>query len=170
MTKLSPKAVKEKLEKNEVCFLDVRSQDEFLSGHVPGARCVPLEDIQSGKAEIPRDQLVVLSCQSGRRSAAAREALMARGFTNLTELEGGFSAWASDGLPVNRQRKSIPVIRQVMMVAGALVLAGASLGWLVSPAFLVIPVFMGAGLLFAGTTGWCGLAFLLERMPWNRVG
>lgn len=172
MSKLmSPQAVKEKLEGEggKVCFVDVRSEDEFRSGHVPGASCVPLDQIESGQATIPADKLVVLSCQSGRRSARARELLNARGFTNIVEMEGGFSAWAGSGLPVMRLRKVIPVMRQVLLTAGALVFSGALLGLLVHPGFFGIPLFVGAGLMFAGATGWCGMAFLLERMPWNRA-
>lgn len=170
MKKLSPKAVKEKLdqEKEKICFVDVRSEDEFKSGHVPGASCVPLDRIECGKADFPKDKLVVLSCQSGKRSARAHELLRSRGYDNLVEMDGGFSAWAAHGLPVSRIRNTIPVIRQVMLTAGFLVFSGAMLGLAVNPAFLALPIFVGAGLMFAGATGWCGMAYLLERMPWNR--
>jgi rhodanese-related sulfurtransferase len=168
MSKLAPAKVKGMLaEDPKVCFLDVRSEDEFASGHVPGAQCMPLEKIEAG-GDIPRDKLVVLSCQSGRRSARAREVLAARGFENIVEMEGGFSAWASAGLPVNRFRKTIPVIRQVMITAGTLGFLGTALGWFVHPGFFALPAFIGAGLTFAGVSGWCGMALILERMPWNQ--
>lgn len=171
MQNLTPKAVKEKLEQegDKVCFIDVRSEDEFLSGHVPGATCVPLTKIESGDANVPKDRLVVLSCQSGMRAAKAKEILRSRGFSNVVEMEGGFSAWAGSGLPVNRLRTAIPVIRQVMITAGALVLCGSLLGLYLDPRFFAVPIFVGAGLMFAGVSGWCGMAFLLERMPWNRT-
>jgi len=170
MHKLSPNIVSEKLakERESVCFVDVRSEDEFKSGHVPGATCVPLDRIEGGTAELPKDKLVILSCQSGKRSARAHAILSAKGYNNLVEMEGGFSAWAASGMPVNRTRRAIPVIRQVMLTAGLLVFVGSFLGLMVNPALLSIPLFMGAGLTFAGATGWCGLAFVLERMPWNR--
>jgi rhodanese-related sulfurtransferase len=170
MQNLTPKSVKEKLEqeRDSVCFVDVRSEDEFSSGHVPGATCMPLDKIESGEVKVPSDRLVVLSCQSGKRSARAKELLRSRGFNNVIEMEGGFSAWAGEGFPVNRFRKTIPIIRQVMITAGSLVLIGALLGLVISPVFLVLPIFIGAGLTFAGVTGWCGLALLLEQMPWNR--
>lgn len=170
MSNISPTKVNEKLaqEKDSVCFIDVRSLDEFKSGHVPGANCVPLDSIESDLAKIPKNKLVILSCQSGKRSARAREILQAKGYDNLVEMEGGFSAWAALGLPVNKSRNAIPIFRQVILTAGSLVLAGMALGLLLSPKFFAIPIFIGAGLVFAGATGWCGLAFLLERMPWNR--
>lgn len=170
MQQLKPAVVKEKLEKESerICFLDVRTEDEFRSGHVPGAICVPLDRIESGAASLPADRLVVLSCQSGKRSAKARELLNARGFKNIAEMDGGFSAWLASGYPVSRTRKAIPVFRQVLITAGTFIPLGSVLGLAVHPAFFSIPVFFGAGLTFAGVTGWCGLAFLLERMPWNR--
>ena len=171
MKNLSPNAVKEKLEfdKSSICFIDVRSEDEFRSGHVPGAICVPLDSIENSSAKIPADKLVILSCQSGKRSAKASELLRQRGYSNIVEMEGGYSAWSGSGLPVNRLRKSIPIIRQVMITAGSLVFCGSLLGIFFHNAFFAIPVFVGAGLIFAGISGWCGLAFLLEKMPWNRA-
>ena len=170
MNNLTPKAVKEKLDKerDSICFIDVRTEDEFRSGHVPGATCVPLDKIESGQVSIPPEKLIVLSCQSGKRSARAKELLRSRGLNNVVEMEGGYSAWSKSGLPVNRLSKSIPIMRQVLITAGIFVLLGTSLGLLVHPGFFAVPLFMGAGLTFAGATGWCGLAFILERMPWNR--
>ena len=51
-----------------------------------------------------------------------------------------------------------------------LVLAGILLGIWVAPAFLALSGFVGAGLMFAGLSGWCGMAKLLGLMPWNRRG
>jgi hypothetical protein len=57
--------------------------------------------------------------------------------------------------------------RQVRVVAGSLVLLGILLS-LVHPAFLGLSAFVGAGLIFAGVTDYCGMALLLARMPWNK--
>jgi hypothetical protein len=59
-------------------------------------------------------------------------------------------------------------MRQVQIVAGALVLAGVLLGFLIAPAWIGLAAFVGAGLLMAGITGWCGMAHMLALMPWNR--
>jgi hypothetical protein len=56
----------------------------------------------------------------------------------------------------------------VQITAGSLVVLGVVLGLMVQPAFLGLSAFVGAGLVFAGTTGWCGMAKLLAMMPWNR--
>ena len=55
-----------------------------------------------------------------------------------------------------------------MLTAGTLAAGGTALGVWVSPWFLIVPGFVGCGLAFAGATGWCGMAMLLGRMPWNR--
>ena len=59
-------------------------------------------------------------------------------------------------------------MRQVQLVAGGLVLLGVTLGFLVSTACFGLSAFVGAGLMMAGATGWCGMAKLLQRLPWNR--
>jgi rhodanese-related sulfurtransferase len=170
MQLLSPQLARKKLESEaaSVCFIDVRSEDEFKSGHLPGATCVPLDRIESGAAEIPRDKLVILNCQGGIRSAKAFKLLQKRGYGNLAELEGGFSAWAALGFPVNRTRAALPIMRQVLLTAGTLVVTGSLLALVVNVKFLFLPLFVGAGLTFAGATGWCGMAMLLEKMPWNK--
>jgi rhodanese-related sulfurtransferase len=84
-------------------------------------------------------------------------------------LEGGLDAWKKAGLPVTLDRSQpIDIIRQVQIVAGSLVLLGVVLGAFVAPGFYALSGFVGAGLVFAGTTGFCGMAHLLLLMPWNR--
>jgi rhodanese-related sulfurtransferase len=86
-------------------------------------------------------------------------------------LAGGIEAWKQAGLPVEVDRavSRISIMRQVQIVAGSFVLAGAALAYWVSPWFLIVPAFFGAGLLFAGLSGTCGMAALLSVMPWNRA-
>ena len=85
-------------------------------------------------------------------------------------LEGGLDAWKADGLPtVTDKSAPLELNRQVQITAGALILTGVLLGIFVNAGFLGISGFVGAGLMFAGITGWCGMAQLLANMPWNRV-
>jgi hypothetical protein len=63
----------------------------------------------------------------------------------------------------------MPIMRQVQMIAGSLVLVGVVAGVLATPWALALSAFVGGGLLFAGASGWCGMAKLLGRMPWNRI-
>jgi len=55
-------------------------------------------------------------------------------------------------------------------VIGFGVLAGVVLSKAVHPQFIYLSAFFGAGLLFAGLSGWCGLAILMSKMPWNKAG
>ena len=85
-------------------------------------------------------------------------------------LEGGIDAWKRAGLPVlTDRRQPLEIMRQVQIAAGGLVLLGVALGIWVAPAFLGLSAFVGAGLVFAGVSGWCGMARLLALMPWNRA-
>lgn len=88
---------------------------------------------------------------------------------SVRAVEGGTVACEEAGLPINRSpgAGAISLERQVRIVAGTLTLAGAILAWLVHPAFLIVPGFIGAGLAFAGITNSCGMAMVLARMPWN---
>jgi rhodanese-related sulfurtransferase len=63
----------------------------------------------------------------------------------------------------------LPLMRQVQITAGSLVLLGLILSNVVAPAWILLSWFVGAGLVFAGVSGFCGMARLLALMPWNKV-
>jgi hypothetical protein len=114
------------------------------------------------------DRKVVLVCRSGKRAESALAKLAGRGPGALSVLEGGINAWDAAGLPLVRGRAVMSLERQVRISAGMLILAGAILAAVVHPAFVGVCAFVGAGLLFAGISDWCGMAMLLGKMPWNR--
>ena len=66
------------------------------------------------------------------------------------------------------RKQPIEIMRQVQITAGSLVVIGVVLAFTVAPAFIALSAFVGAGLVFAGVSGWCGMAKLLALMPWNR--
>ncbi|MEZ4749503.1 MAG: rhodanese-like domain-containing protein [Bdellovibrionota bacterium] len=171
MSKLSSQQAKNYLDsrEGEVCFVDVRSEDEFKAGFIPASKCIPLPEINKRLDEFPKNGPILLSCQSGMRSAKARELLESHGFKDIYEVDGGFSAWKRAGLPTSKGKKSsLSIQRQVLFTAGSLVLSGTLLSHFVSPAWWVLPAAVGAGLTFAGLSGFCGLAKVLQVMPWNR--
>jgi phage shock protein E len=88
----------------DLVVLDVRTAAEFAAGHVPGARNISHELLQSRIAELGdlRHKQVVLYCRSGRRSALAEEVLSKAGFKRLAHLEGDFLAWESEQRPIER--------------------------------------------------------------------
>jgi rhodanese-related sulfurtransferase len=155
-----------------VDLVDVRTPAEYAALHAPGARLAPLDlDPAAVVASRggPAGEPIYVVCQSGARAARACTAFCAAGIANVLLVEGGMAAWEKAGLPVIRgARGVIPLERQVRIAAGLLVLLGVSLGWMVHPAFFGLTAFVGAGLVFAGVTDWCGMGILLSRMPWNR--
>lgn len=153
----------------EAVLFDVRSPIEFETEHIPNSINVPLDELDARFDEVPRNGKLVVICRSGKRAERGAYALMGRGF-QPTVLEGGLLGWRKAGLPVKEGRKMLSLERQIQLIVGVGALFGALLGAFVNPWFLVVPVFFGAGLTFAGLTGTCGLAILLSKAPWNRLG
>jgi len=166
---ISPTQAAELVRKGAV-LVDVREADEHAREHIPGARHHALSRIDAETPMRTDDEVLIFHCRSGlrTRSNAARLSAAAEN-CEIYILEGGLDAWKKAGLPVSfDRRRPIEIIRQVQIVAGALVLIGVLLGTFVSPGFYALSAFVGAGLLFAGSTGFCGMAHLLALMPWNR--
>jgi rhodanese-related sulfurtransferase len=153
-------------------LLDVRTPGEYASVHVPGARLIPLDELDA--TGLSREQggdpaPVYVLCQSGGRARRAIEKLQSAGAQGCILVEGGTQAWMDAGLPVNRgESRVLPLMRQVQIVVGFLSATGAALALAIHPLFVLIPLAIGCGLLFAGLTGICGLALLLAKMPWNK--
>ena len=146
-------------------LVDIRNPDEYARAHIPCARNIPLSQL----TRIEGAPEVIFHCKSGMRTGANAETLAACSDAPVYLLEGGFDAWQSAGLDCNVDRRQpLEIMRQVQIGAGTLVLLGVVLGFAVSPIAFGLSAFVGAGLLFAGTTGWCGMAKLLAVMPWNR--
>ncbi len=151
-------------------ILDVRNPDEFLSCHLPGAINLPLDSIEKGLSNtIPREQTVYLVCQSGVRSERAGKILEAQGYSNLVCIEGGVAQCAKTPGAVIKNSARLPLMRQVQIAAGFLMLLGILLSQFLHPAFLFLSLFVACGLIFAGLSGFCGMAILLEKMPWNKI-
>jgi rhodanese-related sulfurtransferase len=152
-----------------LALVDVRTPVEFAEVHVPQARNAPLDELQPGAVQVPKDQPVYLLCQSGQRATKAAEKLAKQGFADPIVVEGGTLAWIAANLPVTRSAvKVISLERQVRIAAGSLVLIGVLLGWFVHRGFYGLAAFVGAGLVFAGITDFCGMGLLLAKLPWNR--
>lgn len=157
----------------DLLLLDVRTPSEYDEAHVPQARNEPLDRLApatlAATTGLKPEQPVYLLCRSGARAKIAADKLQQAGFPNGIVVTGGTLAWIEAGLPVTRgERKVISLERQVRIAAGSLVLTGVVLGWLVHPGFFGLSAFVGAGLVFAGLTDWCGMGLLLAKAPWNQ--
>lgn len=149
-------------------IVDVRSPDEFASERLARAECVPLPSLVAEASKWDRQQPLLVMCKSGMRSKQAYAELEAAGFGNIAMLAGGLDSCKKEGVQVVTGRRTIPIMRQVMLGAGSLLLIGLILGiWY--PAFYLINWFVACGMMFAGLTGNCLMAMLLDKMPWNRV-
>ena len=80
-------------------LLDVRTPDEFNSGHIARAVNISVETLQNRLSEVPRDQTIVVYCHSGNRSTQAAKILTDAGYTDIRNL-GGINAWVDQGLPI----------------------------------------------------------------------
>lgn len=92
---ITQEEAKEMMDSQEVIILDVREQDEYDSGHIPGAVLLPVGSIDETTAAevIPdKDSTVLVYCRSGNRSKTASSALAELGYTNIYEF-GGISTW-----------------------------------------------------------------------------
>ena len=99
----TPQEVAARLRTGAVEVLDVRGKSEWETGHLPGARNVPVGHVADHLDEIPRDRPVVVHCESGARAAIAASVLRSRGFDNVTNLAGGFADWKAGGNPIVRE-------------------------------------------------------------------
>lgn len=153
-------------------LIDVREPDEHARERIAGARLMPLSKLGDAAPALPGGRPILFHCKSGARTQANAQPLAeaTAGTCDAYIVSGGLDAWRRAGLPVVQDRRQpLELQRQVQIGAGSLALAGTILGLTVSPWFLAVPAFVGAGLLTAGLTGFCGLARLLMRAPWNRA-
>lgn len=150
-------------------ILDVRNFDEHQICRMDGATWIPLDSVEAQFEQIPRDRPVYVYCASGNRSREAIQRLEGLGFKNLVNVDGGLREFEKCGGAVIRFRRGLPIMQQVQVTAGSLILIGTLLSIFLHPAFLVLTGFVGTGLVFAGFTGYCGMAQLLSHMPWNQA-
>jgi rhodanese-related sulfurtransferase len=163
-------------ENDKLTIIDVRSPVEFKSLSLAGATNIPLDILSSELVENhtknlnATDQPVYLMCKGGQRAKLANEKLQQLG-QEIVCIEGGMDGLSQDNsLPFHKDPAAgLSLERQVRIAAGSLVLLGVILGTIIHPAVYLLSAFVGAGLVFAGATDWCGMGLLLAKMPWNKA-
>ena len=169
LTPLTPAEVAARLKTGAALLVDIREQDEFARSHVKGALSRPLSGFEAAHLRIEPGRDVVFTCRTGMRTGANCDRLATAIDGDAFVLEGGLDNWTRAGLPIETNRDApLEITRQVHIVAGLLILTGVLFGLMVHPAFFGLSAFVGAGLTFAGVTGFCGMARLLMLAPWNR--
>jgi rhodanese-related sulfurtransferase len=159
----------EKLQNEDIHLLDVRERVEFAGGRIPGAKLLPLGEIERRNSEIDHEKPIYVMCRTGRRSVEAQKKLHDLGFKNVINVEGGFEAWKKADLPYELDENAPwELERQVRFAAGVLILLGFVLSLLVHPYLIGISVFVGVGLTFSAVTDTCTMGMILAKMPWNK--
>ena len=153
--------------KDPANYIDVRTTKEFEGVHISNFENRPLAELNSEGLDKSTPTYVI--CAAGIRSQKASEFLSSQGFKDVINVEGGIMAWQQKGYPVSSNgNRRMPVIRQVHCIVGLGVLVGVIGTYFGHNAYLGVAAFFGAGMLFSGITGFCGMARVLELLPWNR--
>ncbi len=159
----------------ETALFDVRTPAEFKAGHAPGAKLLPLDEI-SPETIAEHTQFVgtesanrcYVICHSGSRAEQAIQRLAQFGIRNVAMVAGGMEEWEKSGLPMQRCGNAISLERQVQIVIGSLLVVKVVFGFTIHELFFAATALIGAGLVVAGTTRWCGMAHVIAQLPWNR--
>src|SRR5258708_36268025 len=167
VTTISPKQLAERCKSGKIDLLDVRTPVEFREVDAAEPHTMPLDRLdpatvmqdRNGKREEP----LYLICRSGSRGQQACEKLLAAGFPNVVNVEGGTLAWAECGLPVVRGKKAISLERQGRIAAGARWLSGGLLLLRHSPLPVPSPRLGGAGWVCPRTPTPCSGRALVPR-------
>ncbi len=153
-------------------YIDVRTPQEFEGVHIVGARNIPLPDLHQYVDELKtlsQEHPIRLVCRTQNRVKIAYEYLTNNGVTNCEILDGGITAWVTQGKPAIHGKQGISLEGQVRAVAGGLILLGVALGFTIHNGFFLLPALVGSGLLHAGLTDSCFMGILLSKLPINRI-
>ena len=90
---VSADKAKEMIDEEKVIVLDVRTSEEYNSGHIPGSELIPLQVIEGMSADLEKDKSYLVVCRSGNRSQQAAEILASKGFKNVYNMTGGMNEW-----------------------------------------------------------------------------
>lgn len=162
------------LQDGEAVLIDVREADEFKSSHIPYAYSIPLVGVAEGvaKLNIPKDKKVLFQCLKGKRGEMACDKVCGNGglHNEVYNIEGGIEAWKKADLPLigSGSVSRLSIFRQVQIILGAMLIALIGAGIFGSLTALYIALVFSTAFFVAGLTGFCGLAALLSKMPWNK--
>jgi len=84
---------KKMIDERKIQVIDVRTPEEFNAGHIPGAKSIPLQEIEQRMDELNKDQAYLLVCRSGSRSLQAQVILEEHGFMNTFNMLEGIAQW-----------------------------------------------------------------------------
>jgi rhodanese-related sulfurtransferase len=169
MKTITVKELHKKMKDNDIKVIDVRTPSEHKAVYIENTINIPVENILERKDEIKSEKDVYIHCHSGNRSHMVCEDLALHGVTNLVNVQGGIQEWISENLAVTRTKKwSMPMMQQVMAIAGSLIITGVVGHFFIHPNFVFLSGGVGLGLFYAGLSGNCYMTKVLAIMPWNK--
>ncbi|MCC7276265.1 MAG: rhodanese family protein [Alphaproteobacteria bacterium] len=167
---IDPREAKRLLDAGDAVLIDVREPPEWRRMRIAGSRLMSISTFDEAQLGDTGGRIAIFCCQSGNRTRAFGERLVAAGFAEAYELAGGIDSWRLAGLPVLVDHNHpIEIPRQVQIAVGIPILAGGILALVVSPWFAMLPALVGLCLVIAGITGSCSVTSLIARLPWNRA-
>lgn len=169
---ISPQQAHEWLASGDAVLIDVREPDEFKAEHIAYAASLPLANVCNlfQKLQIPSGRKIIFHCLRGKRGEQACALIPKNDMAGAVyNIEGGIDAWKNAGLPVVSSGGSrLSIFRQVQITVGSLVLAATLIGYSGHIWGFAVAGLFGAALALSGITGWCGMAMLLSKAPWNK--
>jgi rhodanese-related sulfurtransferase len=169
LSEISPQTAKERLDRDEAMLVDVRDETEHQAEHIPQAMLHPLPILNPHAIIAQADgKKIIFHCLSGKRASKACASFTQQTGLEAACLKGSIQGWKDAGLETTLATGAISLERQVMMVAGSVVLTGVLLSVFLNPEWIWLSGGVGAGLLFAGISGSCMLKKLLMALPYNK--
>lgn len=169
---ISPQQAHAWLVSGEAVLIDVRQEDEFKEEHIAYALSFPLAQIDHlfDHLQFPSERKIIFQCLRGKRGEQACAVVKHNPHhPHVYNITGGIDAWKNDGLPViSMKAPKISLFRQVQIIIGFLILAATVIGFCGHVWGFAVAGFFGAALFLTGLIGWCGLALLLAKAPWNK--
>ncbi len=157
-----------KADSSKTLLIDVRTPGEFRGASIIGAKNITNTEINQHLDELKKYETVFVHCASGGRSSSCCLKLESQGLNNVVNVKGGINEWKSAGFAILDGKGSIPVIRQVHIIASTLILLSVILAKTIHPDFVYLAGIVSLGLGASGVFNTCLMANVLEKMPWNR--
>ncbi|MFH1441277.1 MAG: MBL fold metallo-hydrolase [Candidatus Omnitrophota bacterium] len=150
-------------------LLDVRSALEYSDRHIKDSVNIPIDMLNYKTDDLSKSgQSYIVLCRTGNRSPMAADMLLQSGIHSVKVMEGGFTRWQKEKLPIIKGQGGVSLERQVRIIAGTLMLLGIILAWLINWVFIFISVWVACGLILSGLTDNCLMGMLLMKLSYNK--
>lgn len=157
----------------DTLIIDVREPHEFKEFHIKESIHAPLSNPKVNLENLiknAKQDKIILMCLSGRRASMAKDSLTDNFGKDITVYDGGITKWQEENeiIRYNENKVKVPDLnRQVQITVGIVLTTITGLS-LINPNIALLSGLIGIGLLYAGLSGSCMMASVLNKMPWNK--